>query len=116
MRVAKGFQSWVEENLASILAKHLKGIQNVLADFLEHCHVRQGKLSLHPEVFASLSTLWGQPEVDLFASATNKKVERFFSLNPHDPAVVVDALADPWKFNVCYTFSLFNLLVKTGRS
>lgn len=48
--------------------------------------------------------------MDLFASRTNAKVGRFFSLCPEDGAMGLDAFAHPWEFPLDYAFPIFWLL------
>lgn len=57
-----------------------------------------------------ISSMWGQPEVDLFASKENAQVPRFFSLNNLDGSLGTDALARPWRFHLCYAFLPFQLI------
>ncbi|CAJ0915455.1 unnamed protein product [Ranitomeya imitator] len=55
---------------------------------------------------------WGLPEIDLFASRQNAKVEAFFSLNPRDGSRGVDALAQEWNFRLAYAFPPIPILAK----
>ncbi|PIO08965.1 hypothetical protein AB205_0136040 [Aquarana catesbeiana] len=61
-------------------------------------------------VLREIVRCWGQPEVDLFALAGNKKVAQFFSIHPRDQATGMDAFANPWQFNLCYAFPLVRLI------
>lgn len=83
-RIAAGIFAWVEETLGSISAHHLKGTQNLLADFLSRVRMDSQNWPLNQVVFREAVEAWGWPEVDLFASNLNKKVARFLSLNSRE--------------------------------
>ncbi|KAM9324773.1 LOW QUALITY PROTEIN: uncharacterized protein PAF06_000862 [Gastrophryne carolinensis] len=96
--------SWAEINLKSLTAIHLKGTLNQVADFLSRSQMKESDWSLDPDVFKTICVQRGVPEVDLFASARNHKVDQYFSLDPRDRSLGVDALARPWHFNLAYAF------------
>lgn len=52
--------------------------------------------SLHPLLFKELTTHFGIPSVDLFASRDNNQTPRFYSRFPTPGAETVDALRSPW--------------------
>ncbi|XP_077111050.1 uncharacterized protein LOC143766927 [Ranitomeya variabilis] len=70
---------WAERHLLSISAVHLKGSANTQADFLSRKDVHPGEWCLNQEVFLSLISKWGIPEVDLFANSQNAKVQTYIS-------------------------------------
>lgn len=104
--------AWAESNLASLTAVHLKGTLNSLADFLSRQQVKQDEWSLNQEVLEQVVKTWGIPEVDLFASESNKKVAQFFSLHSLDRARGMDAFANAWHFNLCYAFPPVRLVAE----
>ncbi|XP_069600694.1 uncharacterized protein [Ranitomeya imitator] len=111
-RISARIFSWAEEHVLSISALHIKGEINVQADFLSRTEVHPGEWSLNPEVFQILVKRWGQPEVDLFANSQNAKVDQFFSLDPMNPGLAVDALVQPWTFSLAYAFPPLPILPK----
>ncbi|CAJ0925266.1 unnamed protein product, partial [Ranitomeya imitator] len=48
--------------------------------------------------------MWGRPSVDLFASKTNKKVQKFCSLNPAERSLAVEAFSLEWTSGLLYAF------------
>lgn len=113
--IAQEILSWAEGNLASISAVHLKGKNNCLADYLSRHRIDRDNWSLHPEVFADLTKRWGYPVADLFANRNNRKTEIFFSMNPADQALGIDALANPWPPGLCYAFPPIRLIPEVLR-
>ena len=53
-----------------------------------------------------------QPEVDLFASRLNKKLQNYVSWQPDPKAVAVDAFTLNWAIQRFYAFPPFSLLTK----
>ncbi|CAJ0956315.1 unnamed protein product [Ranitomeya imitator] len=56
-------------------ALHIKGKENVAADFLSRNVLKQGEWSLNEDIFNLVVRRWGQPVVDLFATRNNRKGE-----------------------------------------
>ncbi|XP_069827931.1 uncharacterized protein [Dendropsophus ebraccatus] len=110
--LARKIFGWAELHLLSLSAVHLKGSQNIVADFLSRQEIHPGEWSLNPEVFQTLISKWGVPEVDLFATRKNTKVKRFFSLNPKEMPEAVDALNQRWTFNLAYAFPPLPLVAR----
>lgn len=108
--LAKGILSWAELHTLSLSAVHLKGTLNRVADFLSRNQILEAEWQLNPEVFQLIVQKWGRPRVDLFATQENSQMSRFFSLNRNEASLGVDALAQDWKFHLCYAFPPFQLI------
>ena len=90
-----------------ILPRHITGQLNVLADLAS----RSGQIvplewALSPQAFQWVlsQSLWGPPQVDLFANAMNHRLPRYFSPCPDPEALAIDALRSDWPGEVMYTF------------
>lgn len=81
--------TWAEWNVS----------KNFLADLLSRRNVLEAEWSLNQEVFLMVTEARGQPQIDLFASQQNTKVQMFFSLHREDQAVGIDAFAHPWDYS-----------------
>jgi hypothetical protein len=86
-------------------AMHIPGCRNVLADSLS----RSGKIismewTLHPEIFRQLKSLWGIPQIDLFATRFNTQLQTFISPYPDDKAAGVDTLSLDWNQMCAYAY------------
>ncbi|XP_044144824.1 uncharacterized protein LOC122933830 [Bufo gargarizans] len=101
---------WAEREVRSISATHLKGSQNSRADFLSRHRIDAGEWNLNKQVFRQVCQLWGYPEIDLFASRGNSQLDCFYSLNPSENPVAVDALAQNWDMKLAYAFPPFPLI------
>ena len=69
--------------------------------------------SLNEQVFRNLALRWGQPSIDLFASAGNKKVPRYLSWLRDELAVGQDAFSHNWgREDLPYAFPNFNAIAR----
>ena len=68
---------------------------------------------LNNKVFHKIVGIFGLPEIDLFASRLNKKVERFVSWGPDPEAEAIDAFTMDWSNVFFYAFPPFSLVGQT---
>ena len=104
---------WTEQHQMHIKCRHVAGKLNVLADALS----REGQIlptewSLHPRLVAQLWEIWDKPNIDLFATYINKKMEVYVSPIPDPAAFEVDALSISWKGMYAYAYPPTAILPK----
>lgn len=96
-------------------ASHIPGHENVEADFQSrHLNLRT-EWSLNQSIFDQLCLRYGTPEIDLFASRTNAKLNTFVSWHPEPGAFHVDAFSMSWKHYYVYVFPPFSLLSRIAQ-
>lgn len=88
----------------SMTIPYLPGPQNSVADQLSRSHLSSHEWSLNQEVFSMLVDLWGQPQVDLFATPANTKFSRFMMRFQCCQAEATNALICPWNFSLGYAY------------
>ncbi|CAJ0950962.1 unnamed protein product [Ranitomeya imitator] len=110
MRVADRLFQTAENHFLFLTALHIRGTENIKADFLSRNTLRQGEWSLNNCVFDQIVHKWGHPEVDLFATRDNRKTTKFCSLNPRENPLTVDAFLIKWDFQLAYAFPPLGLL------
>ena len=82
-----------------------------MADLLSRDHKTVNtEWSLHPQVLQQLWKKWYTPEIDLFATLYNRKLEKYVSPFPDDLAIAVDALTLCWDHLVVYAFPPFAIV------
>jgi ribonuclease HI len=96
--------TWCIDNKVQLHAVHIPGTQNRLADKLSRQMLSPTEWELDDQVVCQLFLIWGQPQIDLFASESNKKLPRFCSLFPSQQAFHQDALAISWDQMFAYAF------------
>ena len=79
---------------ARILVQWIPTWANTRADALSRVVDRED-YQLHPALFQELCQRWGTPDVDMFATALNAQVPRFWAARPDPAAEAVDGLAQP---------------------
>lgn len=107
--------SFAEENLLSLSAVFLAGRKNLRADFLSRQTIHQGDWCLDKEIFLKIVGLWGEPEIDLFATKKNRQVRNFCSLNPADHPWAIDAFSVRWAWGLAYAFPPLSLIPRVLR-
>lgn len=107
----KELLTWADSQAIKLTAQHIPGKLNVLADRLSRQHqILPAEWSLHHQVAQRLWRLWGQPHLDLFATADNAKLPTFVSPYPDPAAWDTDALSFSWNGMWTYAFPPFSLL------
>lgn len=106
---------WAEKHLASIHAEHIRGRDNLGADWLSRQDILAGGWALNRDVFKEIVNSLGNPKVDLFASAHNCQLPRFFSRYHHPQAEGMNALTSPWPSGLLYAFPPIRLFPKVIR-
>ncbi|CAJ0917716.1 unnamed protein product [Ranitomeya imitator] len=76
MEVTKSIFQLAENNLESLTALHIKGVDNYRADLLSRSRLRQGEWELSQAVVNQITERWGIPDIDLFANNLNRKRSR----------------------------------------
>ena len=106
---------WCAENNISLMAQHVPGIQNTLADQLSRQFCPLIEWSLKQRVVDSLFVLWGEPSMDLFASAENKRCPVYCAWHGDLNAFHLDALSLDWRGLFAYAFPPFPILPRVIR-
>jgi hypothetical protein len=98
-----------------VVAVHIRGELNVLADMLSRQRLvlktewRLGQVAFN---WICVSSLWGAPQVDLFANRLNTQLPRYMSPCEDENAEGVDALLCSWPDTVCYAFPPTTILAR----
>ena len=102
-------------NLASdhkfwISIAHIPGIENTESDRESRTHNPHIEWELPQPAFTKITKHFGKPDIDLFASRINAKLEKFVSWLPDPHCLQVDAFSLNWSNNYFYIFPPFILL------
>ena len=95
-----------------VSAAHIPGTQNTEADSSSRKfnEAIQWKLSFH--LFQKISSMFGNPTLDFFASCINYQIYRYISWKPDPKALAIDAFSIKWNTEFYYIFPPFSLLGK----
>jgi hypothetical protein len=103
---------WCIERNIWVTAAHVAGVANAV-DYHDKASREFNdttEWALHHEVFGQISQTFFLPEVDLFASRLNHKVEKYISWKPDPQAYAVDAFTQNWADMKFYAFPPFSLI------
>ena len=89
---------WCHHRNIHIQVRHIPGKLNVLADSLSRPdRILPTEWSLDREIAHQIFSLWGTPQIDLFATRLNHLLPLFVSPVPDHRACAVDAMSLEWK-------------------
>ncbi|KAG8538770.1 hypothetical protein GDO81_022103 [Engystomops pustulosus] len=113
--LARTIFQWAEENILSISATHLKGSLNREADYLSRREILPNEWCLNQEIFLHLTSVWGMPQIDLFATRENSKCQQYFSLEAGESRDHLDAFSHRWSGSLMYAFPPIPLIARVLR-
>ena len=96
LRVSEKIFQLAQERKVQLSASHIPGKINAWADALSRQATASVAWILKDSVFQELVQRFGLPEIDLFASAGDHKVQNFISRTVRTPAGGPDALSEDW--------------------
>ena len=102
---------WLESRNVTIVAVHLPGTPNVLADFESQSLMENIEWEVDSDIFSEICRDYGQPTIDLFASRINHKKARYMAWRPDPFAVAVNAFHHPWTNEYFYVFPPFRMIL-----
>ena len=106
--------AWCRQHGIYLVANHISGVRNVLADVLSRGkHNHPTEWSLHKTVVQLEH--WPTPHVDLFALEKNHKLPVFFSVRPSQTSSVINALMQNWESLYGYAYPSTNLIPRVLR-
>ena len=105
--VAQEIWEWCEDRNIRLTVAHIPGVENTLADFKSRHFADNLEWTLSEKNFDRVVESFGQPEIDLFATRLNNKVEKYVSWSPDPGAVAIDAFTVNWSSKFFYAFPPF---------
>lgn len=111
--ITRDIMLWCKERSLKLSVSHLPGILNTEADEASRHYDNNTEWSLDPDSFQNLTKCWGMPEIDMFASRLNHKVQQYVAWKPDPGAIAIDAFTIDWsKYQLIYCFPPFSLIGK----
>ena len=115
-RLALDVWAWCRQHDIFLVASHLSGDKNVLADALSRgSHRHPTEWTLHNAVSRAMFQCWPTLHVDLFASEKNHKLPVFFSIRPSPSSSRVNTLTQNWECLYGYAYPPTALLPRVLR-
>ena len=111
--LARDIWQWAEKRKIVLKATYDPSKENQEADRLSRMLNEDAEWSLSDEVFVKITENFGFRLIDLFASAENKKCDRYVSWLPDPQAFQIDAFTMPWNDVFFYAFPPFVTVLRT---
>ena len=93
-----------------ISASHIPGAHNVLADTASREFNDSSEWAIPEHVFDNLVNVFGMPDIDLFASRLNRKLDKYASWKPDPESQIIDAMSVSWTNYFVYIFPPFSMV------
>lgn len=110
--IARAIWQYCESRNITLFASYIKSKDNVQADTESRKLDYHSEWELGSEFFKEIVKLFGQPEIDLFATFRNSKCDRFVSWRPDPYAENIDAFTLCWSNLVFYAFPPFSMILR----
>ena len=111
--VARDLWLWAEKHNAWLSAAYIPGTMNVEADEQSREFDDATEWSLSDDIFEEICHMWGTPDIDMFASRINAKLDTYVSWKPDPHSIAIDAFTFPWDFSLIYCFPPFSIVWRT---
>ncbi|KAJ1172079.1 hypothetical protein NDU88_003931 [Pleurodeles waltl] len=103
-REALRLWSWAQDHQICLVANHLAGVLNVLADSLSRHFSADHEWRLHPDLVLHIFRVWGFPRIDEFATRDNMHCPSFCSLQYPVQGALGDTFQMSWCGQLLYAF------------
>ena len=94
--LAKELWMWALDRNLTLVAQHIPGLSNTIADAESRTLRDRSDWMLCPQIFQTIKKAFGPLDVDLFASRLTHQLPCFFSWRPDPLAEAVDAFQQDW--------------------
>ena len=106
---------WAQKCECWLTITHIPGVENVLADLRSRKFADHLEWSLSVDIFEVICQKWGTPEIDMFASRLNAKVQKYVSWEPEPDNWKTDAFSFKWDNLFIFCFPPYSLLPRVVR-
>lgn len=112
--LSKEIWQWCEARQIWLYASYIKSKENTEADRESRIKNIDCEWELSQNCFQTITSSFGYPSIDLFATRANSKCSRYISWHQDPHAENIDAFTVDWStYSLCYAFPPFSLLLKT---
>ncbi|OXU18777.1 hypothetical protein TSAR_005754 [Trichomalopsis sarcophagae] len=114
-KLAKTIWQWCEKREIWIHASYIASKDNVEADTESRKLQENTEIEISNTLFQKIISEFGKPEIDLFASRSNAKCEKYVSWRRDPESVAIDAFTISWEGYYFYAFPPCSLILKVLR-
>lgn len=111
-QLARVIWQWAEKRRLGLFASYISSNENSEADQASRIFPSDTEWSLNHDIFDHITSIFGTPEIDLFASFVTHKCARYFAWQKDPGAEAVDAFTVNWADCFFYAFPPFSLILR----
>ena len=118
MQLTLRLLKWCDRKAITLVPVHLPGVHNIQADSLSRVgQTLSTEWTMAMERLRPVFALWGEPQLDLFATYANRRLLKFVSPYPDPRAEWTDAMSMPWDNGrgLLYAFPPFRMIPQVLR-
>ena len=108
--LAMDIWNWCIVRSIHLSVSFVAGASNIEADRLSRKLNDDLEWALDDDIFTDIVKKFGKPDIDLFASRLNHKLDKYVSYRPDPSAFAVDAFSISWNNCYVYIFAPFSTL------
>ena len=109
-KIAFDIWEWCIQRHIWLSATHIPGRENIEADRKSRLFDDKTEWKLDSNAFIYCVELWGQPDIDMFASQANYQFKPYVAWKPDPEALAIDAFSINWSHKFVYLFPPFSLI------
>ena len=101
---------WAEARKLVLMAAHIPGVENVVADAESRNDNVDTEWMLDPNIFSRLTKIFSVPDMDGFASRLNRQLPVYVAYRPDPHAFAIDVFSFSWTDTYLYLFPPFSVI------
>ena len=104
---------WCDSKAITLVPVHLPGVRNIQADALSRVgQTLTTEWTMAMESLRPVFAKWGEPQIDMFATFSNRRLIKFVSPYPNPRAEWTNAMSMPWdrERGLLYAFPPFKMV------
>ena len=110
-RVVKDIWEFAMARKIWVSTAHCPGVDNCEADTASRKFNDETEWSLDTSIYEDCTTIFGIPEVDLFATRLNHKCQKYVSWKPDPKSIAIDSFTIDWsEYHLAYAFPTFAII------
>lgn len=114
-QITRDIWNWCESKRLFVFASYIKSSDNTIADMESRRTHPDIEWELSDWAFDTLTSTFGRPKIDLFASRINNKCATYVSWHRDPDAFAIDSFTISWSDYDFYAFPPFSVILKTLR-
>lgn len=110
--ITRQIWQWCENRKVHVFASYIRSCDNVIADAESRRNHPDIEWELAPYAFDKIVSVFGLPDIDIFASRLNNKCSKYISWHRDPDAFAINCFTLDWSSFYFYAFPPFSMILK----